>query len=95
MKRSIGHDGAQEPQKALAIVEQCARISSAQARVLTVVEGGAQAVSIRLRNIANGKKLFWRNKISGMKSKSGCSSFMNPAGTGWPSIWAIPSYWRG
>jgi len=41
MKILIGYDGSQESRKALDIVKQYARILSAEAYVLTVVEGGA------------------------------------------------------
>lgn len=44
MKILIGYDGSQESRKALDIVKQYARILSAEAYVLTVVEGGAHAV---------------------------------------------------
>lgn len=44
MKILIGYDGSEESKKALDIVKQYAKILSAEAYVLTVVEGGAHAV---------------------------------------------------
>lgn len=44
MKILIGYDGSKESRKALDIVKQYAKILSAEAYVLTVVEGGPHAV---------------------------------------------------
>jgi nucleotide-binding universal stress UspA family protein len=44
MKILIGYDGSEESKKALDIVKHYAKILSAEALVLTVVEGGAHAV---------------------------------------------------
>jgi len=44
MKILIGYDGSEESKKALDIVKQYAKILSAEAYVLTVVEGGPHAV---------------------------------------------------
>ena len=44
MKILIGYDGSEESNKALDIIKQYAKILSAEAYVLTVVEGGAHAV---------------------------------------------------
>jgi nucleotide-binding universal stress UspA family protein len=44
MKILIGYDGSEESKKSLDIVKQYAQILSAEAYVLTVVEGGPHAV---------------------------------------------------
>lgn len=44
MKILVGFDGAEESQKALDIIKRYAKILSAKAYVLTVVEGGQHAV---------------------------------------------------
>jgi nucleotide-binding universal stress UspA family protein len=63
MKILIGYDGSKESGKALDIVKQYAKILSAEAHVLTVVEGGPHAVREVYRK-AEADLTFARNSIA-------------------------------
>jgi nucleotide-binding universal stress UspA family protein len=63
MKILIGYDGSKESGKALDIVKQYAKILSAEAYVLTAVEGGPHAVREVYRK-AEADLTFARNSIA-------------------------------